>query len=63
LDTIGKKILHGVFGLILGVFAGFAFACRYYQTNLLVPSIIGGILFGIIAFFSTDAFWNSLRRD
>ena len=64
MDNIGKRFLHAFFGAILGVGVGFLVAGRVRDIDNLVWYCVGGSIFvGILAFFGTDYFWESLRRD
>jgi hypothetical protein len=64
MDSIGKKCLHAFFGAILGLGIGFLVAGRLRDIDNLIWYCIGGaISIGVLAFFGTDHFWESLRKD
>lgn len=61
MDTIGKKILHAFFGVIVGAGMGFAFVGRFSPVNVLYGVVGGAIIGGISAFYFTDTFWENLK--
>ena len=59
MDNIGKRFLHGFFGVIVGFGVG-AFVIGKTE-HFLFLGIGGAIIGGIFAFFLVDMFWEELR--
>ena len=58
MDSIGKRILHGFFGMIVGAGAGWYLGL---PDNILILAVIGAILGAVLAFFLTDKFWEDFK--
>ena len=54
---MGKRILHGFFGMIIGALAGLTFCDSFYFYWI----IGGGIVETIAAFFLKDTFWKHIK--
>jgi hypothetical protein len=59
-NSLGKRILHAICGVVVGLFIGFVGASKYYKEDTLLISICASAFFAILAFFATDHFWESL---
>ena len=54
---MGKRFLHGFFGMIIGAGIGFGLLRGHYLIGIIGGAVVGACL----AFFKTDSFWESLK--
>lgn len=65
-NTTGKRILHGICGVIIGAISGAVTVLGETDSKaaLALAALCGAVVLGLLAFFFTDYFWEEFfNRD